>query len=191
MVRVYFCTFIGTGIISDPYRLDIYSGITTQSRELDTREMPELGEGEAIVWANYTDAEHTLMLANPTVTYINLEGGGIPLPLTATVSQLDTLQATKTLLEAHGYDFTGFTASNTIRDVLRRVYRTAVLRYDSPYLVFDNGVDAAQSLSAKQLRGLKRRFTNRGFDASAITATDTLRQIFTKLYSQNTITEFN
>lgn len=188
-MRFYFSGYTGTGIGDDFFYAAIYTHVPTSAGHYDGRLYPELNEGWALVWGEYTDEQHAAIVADPLVTYIPLDAGGVPADPETRLMDLDDQAAVITLLESHGIDATGLVNPKTVRDVVKRIWLNTVVRHLSTYLFEE--VDSANVLSPRQLAAQRKRYEMGGFDSSVVAGNESLRGVLMKLSAQNRQTPFD
>lgn len=156
---------------------------------VDGREYPEIEDGWAFGWGEFSDADIATLQASAFVTVIpTRDSGDNWLGVDDTVSQIKPAYRTAILngMEAYNIPVDGLGLSSTVGEALRRVFYAVRIKELLRYLDFTEKVLSLTvgDIPALKRKALRRRITNYGFDLSNINDATTIRAALLDLFSQ-------
>ena len=186
-VRFYLSTFTGDGLTPETAYSTPFTAapLHTLFKRVDMRPYEVIADGILIAWGDCTDQQHQALIADSRVTYLAFESGGVQLPLTATLSQVDNLANLSAIMEANNIPTDGILGSTTIRDAMTRIIKRASLKSILYYIDFSDLTSLVSSIPSQKLKAIKYALTTvYGFDTSTITGSMTFRQAIINLIQQ-------
>lgn len=188
--RYYICTFSGVGTKPSPYIPSGCSAVTFPWSIIDGRQQSNVIAGKALLVAELTVAQHTILITDVGVTYLPVEDLlGNPLDpsfLTLGDIPLTNRNTIKTLLEAENIPTHGFKLTDIIDDAMQRVAGRRFLMRQ--ILGVDDWVEVLDSLVSAILPARRQTIATklqaRGYDTSVIVGSDTVREAIKKLIVQ-------
>lgn len=142
----------------------------------------------ALIGTDNTDAEHTDLVNDADVIYASLEDDqGNVLGLEDTLGDIDSDKRSniRSWLENRGFPTDQFTLSDTIADLIRAIS----MRVQTRQVLIDDDLPNDLAMTVGDIPGGKRKrikdkLEARGFDTSAFTVDNTIRDVLVSLYQQ-------